>query len=347
MVAALVALVLLPDRDAWARFRWTGIHTLLVVVVVFATGSALLAGTLFTNDGFYSLLDRLGVLPFAGFTLAPCCSHAAAAAPVPRCTGPRRRLPGGHLLAGGTHHLTLVFPRYITNPALGIHAERARGPFLEAVANGLSLYGCAVASANRGRLDPRRSSALSPFSSCRLPCGKHLHPHPRGVARRSTWRRSSSSPWMGGCDGSSCRCCWRLDRRGRTVLDRTGSAVSGRRQGCSQEPVWDRYNTNAGAIRMIEHGRSWAFGWQVFPQASKGYLRQTDRYPMTGAGPRGPQRLPFPLCGPGRDRRVVVGDRPDHRSLARAVRTDVIPILVEAGLLALGVDWLVVAAFGP
>lgn len=33
----------------------------------------------------------------------------------------------------------LVFPRYILNPEIGIHLDRARGPFLQAVANGVSL----------------------------------------------------------------------------------------------------------------------------------------------------------------------------------------------------------------
>ena len=33
----------------------------------------------------------------------------------------------------------LIFPRYILDEGLGIHADRARGPFLQAVANGLAL----------------------------------------------------------------------------------------------------------------------------------------------------------------------------------------------------------------
>ncbi len=34
---------------------------------------------------------------------------------------------------------SLVFPRFILDESLGIHADRARGPFLQAVANGMSL----------------------------------------------------------------------------------------------------------------------------------------------------------------------------------------------------------------
>jgi O-antigen ligase len=34
---------------------------------------------------------------------------------------------------------SLIFPRFILNESLGFHADRARGPFLQAVANGVSL----------------------------------------------------------------------------------------------------------------------------------------------------------------------------------------------------------------
>ncbi len=49
----------------------------------------------------------------------------------------------------------LIFPRYILDEALGIHADRARGPFLQAVANGvtLNMLGLiALDSYRRGRL---------------------------------------------------------------------------------------------------------------------------------------------------------------------------------------------------
>jgi O-antigen ligase len=49
----------------------------------------------------------------------------------------------------------LIFPAFILDPSLGIHADRARGPFLQAVANGvtLNLLGLvALNSYRRGRL---------------------------------------------------------------------------------------------------------------------------------------------------------------------------------------------------
>jgi O-antigen ligase len=49
----------------------------------------------------------------------------------------------------------LVFPRFILDPSIGIHTDRARGPFLQAVANGvvLNMLGLvALDSYRRGRL---------------------------------------------------------------------------------------------------------------------------------------------------------------------------------------------------
>ncbi|HEY7354184.1 MAG TPA: O-antigen ligase family protein [Terriglobales bacterium] len=48
-----------------------------------------------------------------------------------------------------------IFPRFITDESIGIHADRARGPFLQAVANGVSINLLAVIaldSFRRGRL---------------------------------------------------------------------------------------------------------------------------------------------------------------------------------------------------
>jgi O-antigen ligase len=53
----------------------------------------------------------------------------------------------------GAHEL--IFPSFILDPTLGIHADRARGPFLQAVANGVSLNLLGLLALNayrRGRL---------------------------------------------------------------------------------------------------------------------------------------------------------------------------------------------------
>jgi O-antigen ligase len=57
---------------------------------------------------------------------------------------------------------TLILPRYILDPSLGIHADRARGPFLQAVANGVSLnlLGLVALDAYRRRSMPAGATAI-------------------------------------------------------------------------------------------------------------------------------------------------------------------------------------------
>ena len=55
----------------------------------------------------------------------------------------------------------LIFPRYILDEGLGIHADRARGPFLQAVANGVTLNMLGLIAMDRsGRKRLRGISAL-------------------------------------------------------------------------------------------------------------------------------------------------------------------------------------------
>ena len=133
------------DREA---LRLEPVHWLLLAAIAFALVSALLSGTLFSNSEFFRLFDRFGVAPFLMFAIAPLAFRTEA----------QRKIFLGVLVAlGGYLGLTalfetvgphaLVFPRYITNPDLGYHVGRARGPFLEAEANGIALFICGTAAA--------------------------------------------------------------------------------------------------------------------------------------------------------------------------------------------------------
>jgi putative inorganic carbon (hco3(-)) transporter len=58
---------------------------------------------------------------------------------------------------------SLIFPRFILNESIGIHAERARGPFLQAVANGVCLNVLAIVALHsweRGKLRGITAAAL-------------------------------------------------------------------------------------------------------------------------------------------------------------------------------------------
>ncbi|MGH9547669.1 MAG: O-antigen ligase family protein [Terriglobales bacterium] len=104
----------------------------------------------------WSVFAAKWVVPFALYHLAGCAFGDAAS---------RRRFETFSLVVLGYLCLIailfllgargLIFPRYILDESLGIHADRARGPFLQAVANGvtLNLLGLiALDSFRRGRL---------------------------------------------------------------------------------------------------------------------------------------------------------------------------------------------------
>jgi O-antigen ligase len=49
----------------------------------------------------------------------------------------------------------------------------------------------------------------------------------------------------------------------------------------SQGPVWDRLNSDAAALRMVEARPALGFGWGTFGQASPPYYRLAKTYPLT------------------------------------------------------------------
>ena len=53
------------------------------------------------------------------------------------------------------------------------------------------------------------------------------------------------------------------------------------RQG-DQRPIWDRYNSNAAAVRAIKDKPLFGVGWQAWTEKNATYLRQSDDYPLTG-----------------------------------------------------------------
>jgi putative inorganic carbon (hco3(-)) transporter len=59
----------------------------------------------------------------------------------------------------GAH--ALIFPRFILNPDLGIHVDRARGPLLQAVANGVSLNVLGVVALHSYMRGKMRRTALA------------------------------------------------------------------------------------------------------------------------------------------------------------------------------------------
>lgn len=135
------ALLRLGVNRTRPRLRLGGTHLVLLAAAGFAFLSALWGGALHEHVGKFRLLDAFGVLPYVAFALAPA---------IFRTEHERRILLGVLVVCGAYLGLTtlfeasglhqLVVPRYILDSTYGIHSNRARGPFVEAVGNGLSLF---------------------------------------------------------------------------------------------------------------------------------------------------------------------------------------------------------------
>ena len=179
----------------------------------------------------------------------------------------------------------LVFPTYITDPAIGLHFGRARGPFVESVADGLSLYMCAVAAAIGFSIWHRRWVRVVCTAVIVLAALGMLFTVTRAV-------------WIGAIAGTLVAMLT-MPRTRRYIpvalaigavgvfaalVLVPGLATKADTRLQDRSPVWDRYNTNSAALRMVEARPIFGFGWQTFPTVGPDYMRQADSYPLTGAG---------------------------------------------------------------
>jgi putative inorganic carbon (hco3(-)) transporter len=292
-VAAIVAVVLrapaVADRP---RFRITGAHCLLALAVAYATASAFFAGTLFESAGFFKLVDAFGILPFLTFLVAPIAF---------RTPGQRRVLLGTLVALGAYLGATvlfdtlnldaLVFPKYILDTGYGIHPGRGRGPFVDAVANGLALYTCGVACA----------IAVATWSSGAM----------RAVAAAvallciiGAFLSLERSVWIAAVTGTTVAMLAMPGMRryflpvvvgvavavvgSLAVIPGLSELVSGRVN--NQGTLWDRMNLNRAAINMVEAKPLVGFGWNQFATHSADYFEQSADYPLTAAGTIGQNR---------------------------------------------------------
>lgn len=268
------------------RIVFSPIHVLFVVIVVWVVCSAIWAHTLTTSTGFYAILDRLGVIPYLMFTFAPVIFHDRRS---------RNFLLGVLVVVGfyisavsiaeGLKLDHLVIPSYINDSHLGIHYGRARGPFLEAVADGLSMFMCAVAAAVGLSTWPR--------GCARWLCIAVLILSPIGIILTLT-----RTNWIAAAAGAVAALL--VDRRlrrwipvgllvglvvvaGAFIVDpplhhevdeRTADVAS----------VWPRYNLTSAAVRAWEQNPVFGLGWLTFPTRGRAYFRQAPDYPLTGVG---------------------------------------------------------------
>lgn len=340
----------LTGRLAGVPIRFTTTHALLLAVSGWALVSALAAGTLLTTAGAFALLDRLGVVPFLAFVLAPRLYGEAKQRNVLLCGLVLLGFYlGGTALAEGLGIDALVLPGYILDPSIGIHAERARGPFVEAVAMGFALVVCAVA-ALMARSQWRNGWARACALTVAAMCGAGT----LFTLTRAVWLgtilaflaaalvtpalRRTVLPVLAGGAGTVALLL--------AVVPGLASRVGDR--AASQRPLWDRYNSNAAAANIVEAHPLAGVGWQRFPEVSTEWTQQAADYPITTIGIEVhnvflshaaelglPGALLYLLAWSAAvGRGVFTRGGPTHQ-------------LWRTGLVAVAVVWLVVASFGP
>jgi putative inorganic carbon (HCO3(-)) transporter len=281
--AAVLLLKIGPARDRPAiRLGW--VHVLLAAVVIYASVSALWTGTLHTHDSRFDIIDRLGAVPFAVFAISPVAFYDR-----------RRRgiLLGALVVLGfylgltavleGTKIKGLVWPRYILDDAYGIHSDRARGPFVEAVPMGLALIACGTAAVMALTTWRDRFARLVARATVLLCLA--------GVSLTYT-----RSVWIAAGMGlvvvlAAYADLWRwlLPTVGSVVVGFAiaiavipgfGSKLSHRYHESS--PIWVRRHTEGAALRMIAARPITGFGENTFQAKSQAYFRDIPEIKLTG-----------------------------------------------------------------
>jgi putative inorganic carbon (HCO3(-)) transporter len=260
------------------------VHVLLFAVVVMAVVSALWAGTLGVPETRIDILDRLGVIPFIWFAIAPVAFYDVA----------RRKILLGMLVGLGFYlGLTslfeglgveeLVWPGFIVDPDIGSFVERARGPFLESVGNGVTMIGCATAAVIalahwRDRL--ARGFAYATIGLCLA-----------GIVLTYT-----RSVWIAAVVGVFGALLAFPDVRPKlapavvaaaVALGVATATVPGLSDKLSDRftengPVWVRQHTNAAALRMIAEKPVLGYGWRTFQRESGYFFRDIGETKLTG-----------------------------------------------------------------
>ncbi|MFT4034188.1 MAG: O-antigen ligase family protein [Patulibacter sp.] len=254
--------------------------------MAYAIGSIVVLGDVADFASWFRLLDNYSVVAFLFFVLAPWAFD----------THRRQRVFLASLMivaaylgfTGVMEGLGLrefVFPRYISDPAVGIHYGRARGPFVSSVPMGSALAAGVVLSVLAVREWRNR------------------------VARVAIGLTASLC--VVGVMFTLTRGCWvalppalvvtlLLTPGGRRWLLPTGvvgllavvalpAVVPGFREKADERAtqsasVWERENTNASALRMIADRPLTGVGWGRYLDYSKQYARQPDDLPMYGSG---------------------------------------------------------------
>jgi O-antigen ligase len=363
-IVLLQLFLLAPGVAQIPRAQIRTVHLLMGLTAIYATGSALAAGTLGSETGVLSLIDLFGLAPYLMFLLAPTIFAGR---------HERRMLLATLVGVGAYLGLTaifeslgphaLVFPRYILHVDAATPGERAGGPFQSSLAEGFATYSCAVASAIawvQWRAEARRGlTALAALAVAVCAFGSFV------TLERGVWIAAvlaSVTTALATRAGRrwilpSLLACALVIGAALAISPSLSQKTANRAS--SQISVWDRQNQTYAGLRMIAAKPLFGFGWERYRQDSFDYFRQSPDYPMYGFKPSN----------------AVQGEKtlPLHDTyLAYAVELGLVGVLLwlatllwgvgqaivtpaatgelrrwKLGLLAIAVFFLVVAVFNP
>ena len=283
LIIAAIASVLVRARIDGETLRTRPIDWALAAFTVYAVVSAILAGTIDDHEARFALLDRLSLVGFALFFVAP---------RVFRTEHDRNILLGVLVALGGYLGVTalletvgpdaLIVPSYITDPSIGRHLDRARGPFTEAGANGLMLFFCGVAA----------TVAVMTWRDVRA---RRIAALVVGLCALGVLLTLTRAAWLGCVGGTFAMLLAARETRRYIPHVAVAGAVgallafalipgleaSADRRANDQYPLWDRKNSNAAAMRMLAEKPVLGFGWGRWRTDSWEYYRQSPDYPLT------------------------------------------------------------------
>jgi O-antigen ligase len=284
LAGGILALLLrAPPVRNRPRLEISPVHWVLAFAAVYALGSAFVAGTLSERDAFFKIIDAFGVMPFLLFLVAPLAFAGTHQRQVLLVTFVVLAAYLGLTVLFETAKLdALVWPKYILDPNYGIHVGRGRGPFVDAVANGLALYTCAVAcaiAAATWRSPLSRASASALGLLCVVGAFMSLE----------------RSVWIGAVLGTAVAM---LATRGlrryfvpvaaavavavvAALVLIPGLARSAHERATNSSTVWDRKNLARAGTNMLEAKPLFGFGWSRFASESRDYFQQAFDYPLT------------------------------------------------------------------
>lgn len=277
-----------PGTVNMPPIRIRNVHLVMCAAVLYALGSAAVAGTIGNQSSVLLIVDVFGIAPFLLFVITPTVF-----------AGPKERNLLLAVLVGLGAYLSLttvfeslgphglVFPSYIVNSdAARPGVFKPGGPFQSPVEDGFANFACAVGCAIAFmRWRGRRTAwlALAVGLLCVVGCFLTLE---RGV-----W---IATPVAIAVTALCTRTGRRLLLPGALVAALVigavlslSPAISQRttERANSQQSVWERQNMTSAGLRMVAAKPLFGFGWDRYSKDSLGYFRQPRSYPMLGYTP--------------------------------------------------------------